>query len=598
VAADLGIPFRLAEVDGVPCFFADAPGPASAGLLFRVGRADEQLATGGLTELVQRLALSGFGGRRYEYEARADATTASFYATGEPAELAEFVRDVARSLGAFSSDGIDGERRVLGIDAERRDPTTLERMLMMRFGAVGHGLAFYEPFGLRWLRAEHVEDWARRWFTRGNAALWMTCPPPAGLRLDLPDGARMPTADPVALAALALPSFAAAGSDGVASTMLAPRSAAIGAAARTVAGRAHAAFDGEVATWQFPLTAGLTHRLLSAGCGPEAVGDLVAIFDSVAADGPTRDELADATEAAVHAACADDAVPGGLERMAVDELLGAPRRWKEDLAHEAESVSYAEAAAALREALTTQILLTPVGTAKPGERFQDFPWFSHERIEGMPLRTLKRGQGVRIVVSQEGVSHVADETGHASTVRFGDVAAALQEPDGSLTLIGRDGALVPIDPHAYKGAGQVVADLEQRLPPELVVPPRETGRLEQLARRKLRLGAPVAEDLQLLGHRLDHDEQAVTLCEAVLGFKRGVLALTDRRVIWLHRGPREPMVRELPYGDVLNVKLSRIPSLLVTIKSPVGETAFSQIQPKERATEIAEEIRRRASVRG
>ena len=72
---------------------------------------------------------------------------------------------------------------------------------------------------------------------------------------------------------------------------------------------------------------------------------------------------------------ADDAVAGDLERMAVEELLGATPHSKEDLQREAQSVSYAEAAAALREALATQILLAPVDTAKPGERFADYPWF-------------------------------------------------------------------------------------------------------------------------------------------------------------------------------------------------------------------------------
>jgi hypothetical protein len=80
----------------------------------------------------------------------------------------------------------------------------------------------------------------------------------------------------------------------------------------------------------------------------------------------------------------------------------------------------------------------------------------------------------------------------------------------------------------------------------------------------------------------------------VIGFKAGLLLLTDRRLIWLHLGPRDPMVRELPYGDVLGVRLSRVPSVIVTVKSPAGETAFSQITPKERATELADEVRRRS----
>jgi len=49
---ELGVPFQLTSVDGVPCFWADLPGPCHAGLLFRVGRADETLPTAGLTQLV------------------------------------------------------------------------------------------------------------------------------------------------------------------------------------------------------------------------------------------------------------------------------------------------------------------------------------------------------------------------------------------------------------------------------------------------------------------------------------------------------------------------------------------------------------------
>ena len=577
-----GIAWQHTDVDGIPCFWADVPGRKSGGILFRAGRADEQLSTGGLTGLVQRMALTGFGGRRYDYDGRVDLTTTSFWATGEAADVAEFVRDVGRALS-----NLDGTP----FAPAPHEPTTLDRMLMMRFGAAAHGLAFYEEFGLRKLGPDDARDWAHRWFTRGNAALWMTFPPPDSLRVDLPDGPRVPPPEPRPIPVLELPAYAAAGSDdGVASTLVAPRSAAVAIAHRAVAGRL-----GGAATWQFPLTSRLTHRYLRIDAADDAVGRLVAAFDSVAAEGPTREELDNGAQITVEAIGADEAVPGHLERMAVEELLGAPRRWKEDLIHEAQSVSYAEAAAALREALATQLLLAPAEAPKPDPRYHDYPWFSREQPKGLTLRPVRRGLGAHLVASQEGVSHVSERTGTGSTVRFAEIAAALQEPDGSLTLIGRDGAIVPIDPHAFKGAGQLVSDLEMKLPPELIVPAHDAGRLEQIARRKLRPGAPVAEELRLLRDRLDHEEQVVTLSEAVIGFKWGVLVLTDRRVIFLHRGPRDPMVRELPYGHVLDVKLSRVPSHLVTIKSPVGETAFSQIQPKERATEIAEEIRRRAA---
>lgn len=583
------IPFHHSQVGGMPCFWADAPGRAAAGLVFRVGLADERLAGAGITRLVQRTALAGFGGHRHDYDGRVDLTTTTFWATGSPADVAEFVRDVGRALT-----GLEGSPFA---DAPH-DPGTLERMLMMRFGAAGHGLAFYEPFGLRKLGLADAREWARCWFTRANAALWMTCPPPDDLRIDLPDGPRVPAPEPHPIPALRLPAFAAAGDGEIASAMVAPRSAAIGAAGRTVAGRARHELGLPVETWQMPLTAALSHRFLSAGGTAGDVAALARVFDAVAADGPTREELADAADAAVEAIRADAAVAGGLERMAVDELLGAPRRWKEDLILEARSVSYAEAAAALREALSTQILLAPADAAKPAERYHDYPWFSPERPQGLALRPLRRELGAHLIASQEGIAHVGDKTGTATTVRFAELAAALQEPDGSLTLVGRDGAVVPIDPHAFKGAGKVVSDLEMKLAPELIVPPADAGVLEQIARRKLRPRVRADEELRLLRDRLGHEERVVTLSEAVIGFKWGVLVVTDRRLVWLHRGPRDPLVREMPYGDVVDVRLGRIPSHVVRVKSRAGETAFSSIQPRERAAEIVEEVRRRTSVRG
>jgi len=592
--ADLGVPFRLSDVDGVPCFWADMPGPCSAGLLFRVGRADELLSNGGLTAIVQRLALAEADYQRCDYDARVDATTTSFYAGGDPGDVANFLALVCRGLAALPLERLESDKRVLGIEDERELAGLAERLLMMRYGAAGYGLPFYEQLGLRWVRAEHVSSWAAQWFTRGNAALWMTCPPPAGLRLDVPDGMRVSPPHPQVLPGLELPAFAAAGEGPVASATVAARSAALTTAARSVAERLRADPAREVTAWQLPLAGSLSHRHIAVEGGERPLDALVSALSAVAAEGPTREELADAVEFAVHGVRADEAVPGNLDRLAVDELLGAPRRWKEDVVREAQSVSYAEAAAALREALTSQLLLAPADAAKPAEGLHDYPWFSPDRVQGSELKPAGRA-AVRLVVGQDGVSHVTTASGRASTVRFRDVAAAVQEPDGSLTLIGRDGAIVPIDPAAFRGAGQVVSDLERTLPRELVIPPRDAGGLEHVARRKLRPGAPVGRELRLLHDRLDHGEEVVTLCTAIVGFKFGLLALTDRRVIWLHLGPRDPLVRELPYGHVIGVDMSRVPSHVVTLRSPVGETAFSRIDPKERAAELVDEIRKRVA---
>ena len=608
--SDVGIPFRLAEVDGVPCFWADAPGPCSAGLLFRVGRADELLSNGGLTHLVEHLALIELGRRAYDYSGQVAPATTAFYATGEVTEVAGFLTHLCRAVHALPLDGLDSEKRVLAIEEERSEKSVSARLLMMRFGAAGHGLPFYDELGLRWLRAEHITGWARQWFTRGNAALWMTRPPPGHLRLPLPDGPRMPPPDAQTMPGLELPAYAASGSGGVASTMLAPPSAAIGLATRTVADRAYSVLRGErgmsydVSAWQFPLTGALTHRSLAVDCPDEHAGEvlraLTEIYDAVAAEGPAPDELAEARDAFVRALADDAAVAGGLDAMAVAELLGAPRRWKDDLAREARGATSTESAAALREALATQLVVGPAAAPKPAERLHDYPWFSSDRVQGRELRPARRGSPSRVVVGTDGVSHVSTQSGQVSTVRFSELAAALQESDGSLTLIGRDGAVVPLDPQALRGAGEVIADLERALPAAAIVPPRDLlggrrGGIDAVAGRKLSHRWAVEAELKLLREGLDHDEEVVNMAHCVMGFKPGLLVLTDRRVVWLAQGDREAVRRELPYREVLDVRMSRFPRDVVTLRSAGGETAFSRVRPKERGPEIVDEVRRRAA---
>ena len=54
------------DVDGLPVFWAPAPGVFRATLMFRVGIADEAPATRGITHLVEHLAMFGSTARTYE----------------------------------------------------------------------------------------------------------------------------------------------------------------------------------------------------------------------------------------------------------------------------------------------------------------------------------------------------------------------------------------------------------------------------------------------------------------------------------------------------------------------------------------------------
>src|SRR3712207_7403538 len=48
-------------IDGIPVFVADGPPPLAAGLVFGVGRRDEDFVHGGITHLVEHLAMGALG---------------------------------------------------------------------------------------------------------------------------------------------------------------------------------------------------------------------------------------------------------------------------------------------------------------------------------------------------------------------------------------------------------------------------------------------------------------------------------------------------------------------------------------------------------
>src|SRR5687767_3382181 len=86
------------ERGGLPVWWADVPGSFFASLMFRVGQADEALATRGLTHLVEHLALFALGRRDHPFNGFVDDVRCVFYATGEQDEVLDFLHGVAASL--------------------------------------------------------------------------------------------------------------------------------------------------------------------------------------------------------------------------------------------------------------------------------------------------------------------------------------------------------------------------------------------------------------------------------------------------------------------------------------------------------------------
>ena len=199
------------EIDGVPTAWSRVPGPLRAGLFLRVGYADETLVTSGVSHLLEHLALFGFSRPGDHSNGQVEATTTLFHCTGDDATVVDFLRDVTRQLVSPPTERLEDERGVLRTEAASRGPSAEGALLTWRYGARTYGLAGQQELGLEHLTAEDLLAWSVRYATTGNAALWLSGPPPAGLALSLPPGPRHPAPDAREAIVPALPAYFPAG---------------------------------------------------------------------------------------------------------------------------------------------------------------------------------------------------------------------------------------------------------------------------------------------------------------------------------------------------------------------------------------------------
>jgi hypothetical protein len=114
---------RSGEIDGVRVRWASSgsvDGPFRACLLFRVGRADETLATGGITHLIEHLALFGVGRPCYGFNGCVEPGRTSFVVSGDEAEVSDHLAAVTTALGRLPFERLATEVRVLRTEAAGR----------------------------------------------------------------------------------------------------------------------------------------------------------------------------------------------------------------------------------------------------------------------------------------------------------------------------------------------------------------------------------------------------------------------------------------------------------------------------------------------
>ena len=476
---------QTTEIDGVPVVFTEEPnGPLVGALVFRVGQADEALTGRGHTHLIEHLALSRLTGTYRRSNGRVGMTVTLFDVEGEPEEVAGFFTDLAKGLQDLPVDRLETERRILRTEDARRGGSLGALAIGLRFGPQAYGVVDCPELGLPTATPEVLEAWSKRWFTKQNAALWLSGPPPEGLDLSaLPDGERRPTPPLEPYPAYRYPAWYPGADTYVAVSMVAKRSAALSVAVsvlqerlyerlRTQEGRSY-----EVSVDYDPWTAGDVSVFVLTDTLPEQADDvreaLSVELQRLARGGVTREELDDLREHRAKAPRDQRFWIAQAERQAFETLFGAKLETVEELERELAALDPSEPGAALREALGTALWLVPRDAPVGDRRIHALPGASDHVVGG---QTYTRPPGVPdemerdvLIVGPEGVS--IQEPDLAPVTVTADACKALQGyDDGARVLWGADSIRLFVHPAMWQDGPAAITAIDEAIDPALRVP--------------------------------------------------------------------------------------------------------------------------------
>jgi hypothetical protein len=613
-------PLHRCSVGGIPTVWAESPGRFEAGLVFRVGRCDEPFPRRGITHLVEHLVHPPHPTPGYDFNGWVSSASTVFWAAGREARVVEHLEAICRSLADLPVDDLERERAVLLTEESQHGGSAVGTALGLRFGTLGHGASGFREVGLRWLPGDLAAAWARERFTLGNAALFMTGPPPDGLVLALPPGDPLPAPEPAGLEGVRYPCAHDDGPSELASLSLVGRHCdelTVGLAVaehRAIRRLRHElGLSYSIDTVQTTLTRDLEHVLIGADCAEGAEGaaakELVAVVRELAADGPTDAEVAAATEELDRWTHEPERLSGELIERATEAVLG--RAHREPLTS---AVSPDGVAGALRSAVDASgLLVLPEGADVPEGFVPYLPTLARPEL-GDDARTfrLRRWSSQRVrelVIGGDGIEMTGDGGILAATLRFADCVAALHGGDGGRMLVGHDGRVLLLEPDAWYDGGEAVDAVDAAIPADRHVPLGPTGAGLAIPRPARRspprlVEAPEEERARFsVPFGIERDERGVPKAVvrwmgAIFGSRSPLaegesrfLKVTDRRVLVATVMTRR-VITSIPLEGIQDVTVSRHPAMVrsvVTIRSGDRDEPFF-LDPAD-AARFAEAVR-------
>jgi Flp pilus assembly protein TadD len=472
--------FRRTEVDGVDCFWQeDGAGDLLVGLLFRVGFADESFRTSGISHLAEHLALPTAPLAGVDYNGTVDCLMTLLWARGDPAGACALIAEAASSLSDPPLARFEREREILRAEALTRSWSQWREALSLRFGPVAHGLVAYWEGAPDAATDDEIVAWMRTRFTKANAVLYSTGKPPPSLKLGLRAGRRHRVPAPRPIDYISYPSAFAHSTDGtIAVSLVYRRSYAIATALQIAGARLHQQLRHQAGTSysvdhriEF-LDRNHAHALMWADCVPSEVVDgrntLLGVLEELALNGPTDAELAFQVEAARRWANDVAETPRNLFTAAHHHLLGREPHSQWDAVAALESLTAAEVAQALRDALKSMLLLLPDETPIPGGRFTAYPLEPRRVPSGKSFRPTADGDAdddQRLIVGPDGVAVRSPSRDQA--VVYADCVGIRRWDDGSRELWTTDGFRVFMDPADWKNGGAATQEIDRYSPQEL-----------------------------------------------------------------------------------------------------------------------------------
>ncbi len=475
-------------VSGIPTLFVRRPGAElSAGLVFRVGQADETLAVRGITHLVEHLALHSVGAGDVHHNGTTEDVVTNFYASGSVEQVVRLLNGVCTSLRDLPTHRIEVEKEILRTEARGRG-SAVRMGPMIRYGAEGHGLASYAELGLPGIDAGAVSTWAREAFTLGNVVLWVVGEEiPDSLDLQLPDGPRLPLPAVTSAVPQTPAWFLEDNADVVHVSAVVPRSPAARLFTQVVNRavfeelRQRDGLSYTAAAQYWPRDRDSAVISVMADSLPEkrgaVVGAMVDVLARVRWGTITDDELAAARAMMTQALGHRDWLAASLPTTARDLLLGLPVTSMDQLAQESADVTVADlhsVAEALHDSAVAQVPVLGLDWAG----FTQAPMSSTEVVSGREFR-VPGHEHTALVVGPEGV--MMRWEGGQSTVLYRDAVILQSFGDGGRWLVGRDGFQVQVEPTVHGVDPSTIAGIDAAVHRSRVVslPARPAGELPQ-----------------------------------------------------------------------------------------------------------------------